>query len=59
MRMPAVSAIAAQWLTPDHLLEDHEVIAAVGVPAHADDVVAQGDGEVEHGSVFVVAFEAD
>src|SRR5262245_16540068 len=42
-----------------HLLEDHKVIAAVGIPADADDVVAQGDGEVQHRAMLVVALEAE
>src|SRR5262249_48882061 len=41
------------------LLENHQVIGAIRVPADADDVVAEGNREVEHGPVLVVALEAD
>src|SRR5262245_21406243 len=41
------------------LLENDQVGVALGVPAETDDVVAEVDGEVEHGAVRVLAFEAD
>ncbi len=37
---------------------DYQVVAAVGVPADADDVVAEGNGEVDR-AMLVVAFEAN
>src|SRR5437899_566500 len=41
------------------LLEDHQVVPAVGVPTDADDVVTQRDRQVQHRPVLVVALEAD
>src|SRR4051794_33970776 len=41
------------------LLEQHEVIAAIGVPTHADHVVTELDGEMKHGPMGVVAFEPE
>src|SRR5258708_3006705 len=46
-------------LVRQHLLEDHKVVPAIGVPADADDIVAQGDGQVQHRAVLIVAFETD
>src|SRR5439155_5318693 len=40
-------------------LEDHEVVAPVGVPADAHDVVHPGDRQVQHRAVLVVTLEAD
>src|SRR5262245_4797319 len=31
----------------ERFLEEHQVVAAVGVPADADDVVSQGDGQMQ------------
>lgn len=46
-------------LISQHLLKNHQVVTTVGIPADADNVVAQGDGQMEHGPVLVVAFKAD
>src|SRR5262245_27533238 len=42
-----------------HLLEQDELVLAVAVPAHPDDIVAVVQRQEQHGPLLVVALEAD
>src|SRR5262249_34200055 len=46
-------------LIVQHLLEDDQVVSPIRVPADADHVVAQGDGQMKHRTVLVMAFETN
>src|SRR5262249_25946535 len=41
------------------LFENDQVVAAVRIPADADNVITQSDGQVEHGTMLVMTFEAN
>ena len=59
---PFFSLAAPSWtavLPRQHLLEQHEVVPAVGIPAHADDVIFLGNAQVKHRTMLVVTLEAN